>query len=391
MAKVSDLLRLPAFRGLHVLAGENGLQRKVEHVTVMEVPDIKQWLKGNDFLITSFYSVRKSEENQCRLIEDLADTCCCVAVKTGQYVNVVSEQVKETADRCSLPLLEIPFQTPYIDLLMNVMNLIFEEENTSSILEKYVKDIIYENYTDEILMVERGHLFGIEVDEDCFSAVNICFRKKYIPSEHERKAIRFLCQTVQRCLIDSGSIHSCSMIRLEKGFLLLVEGKEEESLEHYLEHYLNEEYLKKLWKVEDKKIVWGIGPVKKGLKGIRDSYSLSFKAMNVGNTLYRNQFLYFYKKLEPFCELEKVLVSLAGHVFIDVLSPVKNQELLDTLVMYYECGANMERVSERMYTHKNTVKYRLNRLQELTGLDFKNPDDNFRLYLAVLAMKMNSK
>ena len=47
MAKVSDLLRLPAFRGIHVLSGENGLQRKVEHVTVMEVPDIKRWLKGN--------------------------------------------------------------------------------------------------------------------------------------------------------------------------------------------------------------------------------------------------------------------------------------------------------------------------------------------------------
>ena len=65
---------------------------------------------------------------------------------------------------------------------MNVMNLIFEEENTSSILEKYVKDIIYENYTDEILMAERGRLFGFEADEDYFSAVNICFRKKYIPS-----------------------------------------------------------------------------------------------------------------------------------------------------------------------------------------------------------------
>ena len=124
MAKVCDLLRLPAFKGIHVIAGENGLQRRVEHVTVMEVPDIKRWLKGNDFLITSFYSVRRSREEQCRLIEELADTCCCVAVKTGQYVDEISEVVKETANRCGLPLLEIPFQIPYIDLLMNVMNLI---------------------------------------------------------------------------------------------------------------------------------------------------------------------------------------------------------------------------------------------------------------------------
>lgn len=75
----------------------------------------------------------------------------------------------------------------------------------------------------------------------------------------------------------------------------------------------------------------GVGPVKKGLKGIRDSYSLSFKAMKVGYTLSRNQLLYFYKKLEPYCELEKILVSPSEHVFTSVLGAVKNQELLDTL------------------------------------------------------------
>ena len=60
MAKVSDVLKLPVMRGVRVLAGAAGLSGKVEHVTVMEVPEIRQWLKGNDFLITSLYSVRKS-------------------------------------------------------------------------------------------------------------------------------------------------------------------------------------------------------------------------------------------------------------------------------------------------------------------------------------------
>ena len=130
-----------------------------------------------------------------------------------------------------------------------------------------------------------------------------------------------------------------------------------------------------------------MGPVKRGLKGIRDTYSLSFKAMNVGNRLFADQYLHFYKKLEPFCELEKILVSETKNVFTDILDGIRNQELLDTLIAYYECGASMDRVAEQMYTHKNTVKYRLNRVQELTGLELKNPDDNFRLYLSVLALK----
>lgn len=389
MARVNDLLRLPAFKGIHVLAGEAGLQRRVEHITVMEVPDIRRWLKGNDFLITSFYSVRKSEGAQCQLIEELADICCCVAVKTGQYVDDISEAVRNTADRVGLPLLEIPFQTPYIDLLVNAMNLIFEEENISSIHEKYVRDILYENYTDEILMMERGRLFGFEVDENYFAAVNLCFRRKYVPSEAENKGLRFLCQTLQRDLLDGGGLQGCHLIHLKKGFLLLTESGQKEKLEQILRRSLKEDYFKKLWTAGEKKVVCGIGPVKKGLKGIRDSYSLSFKAMKVGVTLSGNRFLYFYQELEPFCELEKVLVSSSENVFTGVLAPVKNQELLDTLMMYYECRACMDRVAERMFTHKNTVKYRLNRIQELTGLDLKNPDDNFRLYLAVLAMKLS--
>ena len=50
----------------------------------------------------------------------------------------------------------------------------------------------------------------------------------------------------------------------------------------------------------------------------------------------------------------------------------------------------LELVAERMHTHRNTIKYRLHRLQELTGLDLKNPKDNFKLYLAVLARKLHS-
>ena len=145
MAKVKDLLCIPVLKDIKILAGKSGLDRPVEHVTVMEVPDIKRWLKGNDFLITSFYSVRKGVEEQCRLIEELADTCCCVAVKTGSYVDKISKEVMQKADECSLPLLEIPFHLSYIDILINVMDQIFREENTSSILEKYVKDILYDN------------------------------------------------------------------------------------------------------------------------------------------------------------------------------------------------------------------------------------------------------
>ena len=388
MVKVRDLLKMPAFREIKVIAGSEGLDRNVEHVTVMEVPDIKKWLKGNEFLITSFYSVRKSEEEQCRLIEDLADTCCCIAVKTGEYVASLSEVVCKKADECVLPLLEIPQDVTYIDLIVPIMNLLFEEEGNSSILEKYVKDILYENYSDEILMQERGRLFGFDVERDYFAAINISFKKGYEANEHEKKKLRFLCQTIQQFIKGTSSVRECHIVSLKKGWLLLVEGEKEAALKRFLNTYFTEGFIRERWVGDCKNLSCGIGPVLAGMKGIRDTYSVSFKVKRVGTLLKREQCVFHYEKLRVFCVLEEFVSRENGQIFREIFDEIQNQELLDTLVKYYESGASLDKTAESMFTHKNTIKYRLGRIQEKTGLSLKQPDENFQLYLAVLAMKL---
>lgn len=388
MAKVSDLFRLPIFKDILIIAGNDGLNRKVEYITVMEVPDIKRWLKGNDFLITSLYSVRKSEEEQCKLIEELADTCCCIAVKTGEYVSVIPESVKEMANKHGLPLLEIPHHVTYIDLIIQVMNLIFEEEGSSAILEKYIKDIIYENYSDEILMAERGRLFGFDVENDYFSAVNISFRKKYSPTEHEKKKLRFLSQSVKQLVKSSPFVRECYMIPLEKGSILFLESENENNLKRFLHTQITEQLFEKLWNGRSEVLAFGIGPVLHGMLGIRDSYSATYKAARVGQKLKPDQFVFSYDKIATFCELEDFFAGGKGQNFAKILDELQSQEMLDTLITYFESNNSIDETAERMFIHKNTVKYRLNRVQESTGLYLKNPDDNFQLYLAVLAKKL---
>lgn len=391
MARVRDLFQLPIFKDIKVIAGTNGLDRKVEHVTVMEVPEIKQWLKGNDFLITSFYSVRENEEDQCRLIEDLADTCCCVAIKTGEYISRVPESVRNLADTYGLPILEIPHHVTYIDLFTHIMNLIFEEEGTSTILEKYVKDILYENYSDEILMVERGQLFGFDVERDFFAAILFSFPQKISVTEHEEKKLRFLCQSIQQFAKASPSVRECYMVSLKKGWMLLLEGEKEETLKKFINTFLTEEFVKERWVGTCDFPSCGIGSVLPGMTGIRDTYSAAFKAVRVGRKLNKDQIVFLYDKLRVFCALEEFITKENGHVFREILSNIQSRELLDTLTTYYDCGASLEQTAERMFTHKNTIKYRLSRIQEKTGLSLKQPNENFQLYLAILSMKLHEE
>lgn len=388
MAKVSDVLKLPVMRGVRVAAGKAGLSKKVEHVTVMEVPEIKRWLKGNDFLITSFYSVRKSEEDQCALIRELADTCCCIAVKTGQYVECIAESVKEAADEVGLPVLEIPGELSYIDIMVNVMNLIFEEEGNSEILDKYVKDILYENYSDEILMAERGRLFGMDVEHDWFAAVVVNFRKGYAADENDWKGIRFLGRMLMERMREAAGIRECVMVPLKKGYLILTEGERKDEVRGALSGIFEEQRIRSLWTAGEDKFVCSVGSVGTGLIGIRETYSDAFKAIRVMRKLHPGNCVCVYEEVEAYCVLQDFMMAGKGEVFERVLRPVESREFLDTLCMYFAYSGNVDETAEVLHTHRNTVKYRLGRIQSVTGLDLKRPEDNFKLYMGVLAWQM---
>lgn len=61
----------------------------------------------------------------------------------------------------------------------------------------------------------------------------------------------------------------------------------------------------------------------------------------------------------------------------------KDAELLETLRMYYACGCNLKKVSEEMYTHYNTVIYRIQRIREIGNIDFNDPDVSLNVHIAL--------
>ncbi len=57
--------------------------------------------------------------------------------------------------------------------------------------------------------------------------------------------------------------------------------------------------------------------------------------------------------------------------------------LVETLCAYVSTGCNQVECARRLHVHLNTLKYRLKRIYEMTGLDFKDQDDLFYLRLSI--------
>jgi DNA-binding PucR family transcriptional regulator len=64
-------------------------------------------------------------------------------------------------------------------------------------------------------------------------------------------------------------------------------------------------------------------------------------------------------------------------------------ELLATLAAFLESGSALEACARALFVHPNTVRYRLRRVTELTGLRPTDPRDAFVLRIALLAARLH--
>lgn len=63
---------------------------------------------------------------------------------------------------------------------------------------------------------------------------------------------------------------------------------------------------------------------------------------------------------------------------------VKNrEELLTTLQVYLECQGNTVETADKLFIHRNTLRYRLQRIEKILGKNLSQPDERFSLWLAL--------
>ncbi len=80
--------------------------------------------------------------------------------------------------------------------------------------------------------------------------------------------------------------------------------------------------------------------------------------------------------LEPFRIL---VVPLKDHDL------TRGSDLVLTLKTYFAAGTNASEAADRLFLHRNSMLYRLERIQKLTGLDLKDDRVALALQLGLLA------
>lgn len=148
MYKLSDLLSDPHFEGFKVIAGAGGMDREITTISVMDAPDIWQWMKGGEFLITSGYAVKDDPGYIKELIEKLDDKGVAgFGVKFDRFIHRFSRETLDTANRLGFPIVSIPYRFAFTDVINPVLQ---EITNRRSRLLAYYKQL-HEGVTEMII------------------------------------------------------------------------------------------------------------------------------------------------------------------------------------------------------------------------------------------------
>lgn len=109
---VNRLMDAKVLQGAHVIAGRDGLHHLVESVNMMDAPDIGEWIRPNQMLVTTLYNLKDNLEGLKRLIPELADRGCSALGIKSRYLSTIPSFMIDQANALALPLIALPHDPP---------------------------------------------------------------------------------------------------------------------------------------------------------------------------------------------------------------------------------------------------------------------------------------
>jgi len=66
-----------------------------------------------------------------------------------------------------------------------------------------------------------------------------------------------------------------------------------------------------------------------------------------------------------------------------------NNEILNTFLAYFYFNGDITQITAYLHIHRNTLLYRMQKIEELTKRNFKDMNDRFFLYSAYIIYKLH--
>ena len=139
------------------------------------------------------------------------------------------------------------------------------------------------------------------------------------------------------------------------------------------------------------KVTVAYGTVVNEIKEVSKSYKEAKMALDVGKIFYSGKKVIAYNNLGIGRLIYQLPIPLCK-MFIKEIFQTKSpddfdEETISTINKFFENSLNVSETSRQLYIHRNTLVYRLDKLQKSTGLDLRVFEDAITFKIAMMVVK----
>lgn len=401
---VAEILGSDLLKGAKVIAGKRGLYRPVSSVTVGEVPDIADWLKGGEVVLSTLYAVSADSEARLEFVRKImAKQAAALFIKPARFVKGLEKILVAEAKAANFPLVEVPNEIRWTDLVRDIYDRMIKTEVEIRMKGDLIDDLIAGQFKADEL-VRRAAFLGADLaagsvamvmDIDAFSDLIV---DQGLDEQAIQRRKRELLNTVTWA-VHTYSKASLISLKSDNVIVFLTPGAVEDgtavaTVANRLAMEIKDTYAGRF---TGSNVSVGIGRFYERPENMAKSLKEARTALNIGRTIGQADSVTRFDDVGVYKLMLRVYEQAPDDLldmYAETIRPLvdydtKHQgDLLLTLERYLANDTNLNNTAEELFTHRHTVRYRLERVTAITGLSVDKSDELEKLSLGLKAGKL---
>lgn len=383
---VEEALALPAMSGAILLSGEKGLSRKITSVNIMEVPGISRFVKPEELIITTMYPIRDNVELQEQLIPDLVEkgVSALSIVPLSIEKKIPSVMIKQ-ADEYAFPLIQLPLNTSFNEILNPILIQILERKQIETEYRyraRIIDDLLQGKIVSRPRLISLWKYFGWNLSSYFIPAVLQTEKEDY--HESNSAMLQYISGVSEK-----NSIADTIVADLDDGILMLFPY---EKLSKETKQKVSEVLGQVSEELQDSWI--GIGRDVSDIMRLSDGVFQARMAAKIAQKVPTFGRIVDFENLGVY----RILLDLPDmsrnatikHAYVEEKLGIliehdkkKHSEFISTLQALFEYNNNLRQAAKSLFIHYNTMRNRLNQIEDLTKTDLNDPETRLEFQIAL--------
>ena len=379
---LSDLYENIKKYEVKLVAGEKGLGNRIHWMHIVENKEITEFLEGDEVVFTTGVAIKDDKYFYEFIKSNKEKNISGIIINIGPYINSISKEIIDYCDENDLALFTVPWHVKMPQIMKTLSKMIIQSEEDEIEENKALLNILlYEKSKDIFKKTLENMGFS---QEDDYKVVVIDINKENATENIERK-ISTIKEIIEKkirfkCMNGIVTLNNHSIITLFKNH-------------HKIEI---ESFIKEIIKLIRKqfypmKIYYGIGNKVHGLDNINKSYKYAKSMAGISVLLRSSEYNILFDDLPIYrlflaIEDKKILKEYYNEILGDLYEydKVNKTDYIYVLKNYINNNCNVSQTSGELFVHRNTINYKINKIEEILDCKLSDIGTKSRIYMALM-------